>query len=122
MGLLFCEAVFLKVRAWPKDVNMYIFLVPAVFFLLLFSVNVSVRPRSIYKKMRNVGVIVYFSHLFVYQLILWGFEFTNKFFNIKIENSLIYYFLTIIIATALGAVIDELSQNKKFRFLKYLYS
>ena len=125
MALLFCE-VWL-IRKWElskgNDVDMYIFLLPVIFFLLIFAVNISIKPRKIYKKLRNVGVILYFSHMFVYYWIKsWCYLFIEIILKVNINNSIIDYFLTVIITTILGFVIDGLSRKEKFAFLRYLYS
>lgn len=122
MILLFCETFFIEKMGFPRNYNMYVFLVPAVFFSLLFAVNTSASPRTIYKEMRCVGIVIYFSHLFVYWWIMKCFDVMNMLFGIGTYNSLIAYFLTIIISTAFGVIIYELSQNRKCAFLRYLYS
>ena len=121
LGLL-CEAFLVRKWELAKDVNMYIFLVPAVFFLLVFSVNLSVKPREIYNRFRNVGTIVYFSHMLMYQWIQWGWETVRNVFGVAVNNSLLNYLLTALLATGFGIIIDALSRNRKFAFLKYLYS
>ena len=122
MLLLLCEAVLIKLYDLPKDVNMYIFLVPATFFLLVFSTNVQVKRGIIFRKLRNVSIIVYFSHIFIHAWIIWGWKILDRLFGINLNNSLMNYFLTVIIATILGLLIDYLSKKEKYSFLKYLYS
>lgn len=124
-AFLLFEAFVLRKMAFPKEehVDMYLFLVPAVFFLFLFSVNSNpFSSGSIYKKIRSVGVIVYFSHWLISCCILWGWDFVRKISGVEIDNSLVNYFLTITIANVVGVVIYELSRKEKFSFLKYLYS
>lgn len=122
MLAVLCEAFLVRKWELAKDVNMYISLVPAVFFLLVFSVSMPVKPRGIYNRFRNVGTIVYFSHMFVYQWIQWGWDAVNRAYGVAVNNSLLNYLLTIILATGFGIIIDTLSRKKKFSFLKYLYS
>ena len=122
MIALLCEAFLVRILELPKDVNMYIFVVPVVFFLLVFSVNVSVKPSRMYYSLRNVGIIVYFGHLFVYRGILLVWEVVERLSGVDLDNSLLNYLLTITLATGLGIVIDALSKKEKFSYLKYLYS
>ncbi len=122
MLLLFGEAITIKIFKLPKDVNMYIFLIPATFFLLVFAVNIEVKRGQVFRKLRNVSIIVYFSHMFVKQWITWGWGAVNKLFGIKVDNSLLNYLMTIIVATILGIIVDWLSKKEKFTFLRYLYS
>lgn len=123
MLLLLCEAFLIRKYELPKDVNMYFFLVPALFFLLVFSVNVRVQQGGIFfRKLRNISIIVYFFHMFVYQWIVWGWKAVDRLFGININNSLINYLLTVVITTILGILIDCLSKKEKWTFLKYLYA
>ena len=123
MLLLLCEAVLIKKYDLPKDVNMYFFLVPAIFFLLVFAVNVRVQQGGIFFRiLRNISIIVYFSHMFVYQWIAWGWKAVDRLFGINFDNSLINYLLTVVIATILGILIDRISKKEKWSFLKYLYA
>lgn len=121
IALLF-EAIAIKMIDLPKDCNMYAFLLPAVFFLLAFAINVNVRERNIYKKLRITGIIVYFSHLFIYQWVCWGFTAISIAFNVELSNSLINYLLTIVIATYIGIVLEKLSHRDTLNFIKYLWS
>ncbi len=122
MVLLLCEALLLKKYELVKDFNMYIMLIPATFFLLVFSINFKTEQGQVLRKLRNIGIMVYFLHLFVYQILLWVWSAINKFFGVNLNNSIINYILTVVIATIIGVLIDYLSKTKKFSFLKYLYS
>ena len=65
---------------------------------------------------------VYFSHMLVYQWIQWGWETVKSVFGVAVNNSLLNYLLTALLATDFGIIIDALSRNRKFAFLKNLYS
>ncbi len=122
MVALFCEAFFIKSRGLARDVNMYVFLVPAIFFLLVLALNMSTIQGELCRKLRNVGIIIYFSHMFVYQWILWGWAVVGRLFGVEGSNSLLNYILTVVFATALGFLADGLSKKKALSFLRYLYS
>lgn len=122
MLLLFCEAFLIKNFELPKDVNMYVFLVPATFFLLVFSLNVQIKRGEKFRKLRSISIIVYFSHMFIYQWIVWVWEALESIFGINLSNSLINYFMTVFIATIFGILVDFLSKKDKWHFLKYFYT
>lgn len=123
MIVLFFEAFL--IRSWniskSRDVDMYLFLIPATLFLLLFAVNVPVNEKRNYCRLRIVIKIVFFSHLFVNHWLSYVWKAINLIFGVDIFNSLLNYLLVIIIATALGVAIDKLSKKKGFSFLRYLY-
>ena len=98
------------------------FLVPVEFFLLSFAVNIKLENRDIYKKLRAVSIIVYFSHQFVYKWIYAGFTAMKFITGTDFSNSIIYFGLTVILSAALGFLLEKLSHINKLHFIRYLYS
>ncbi len=119
MVLLFVEVLLIKLYGSPKDYNMYIFLIPSVLFLFAIAAGINLKDRPIYKKLRVVGVIVYFSHMLVKKVLQLGFEIIYKFTNINCFPYLLI--LTIIFATALGFFIEFLSNTERFKWMRWLY-
>ncbi len=122
MLALFGETFALRALNIPKDHNMYVFLFPVEFFLLSFAANVRMDEREIYKKLRNVGIMVYFSHLFVDLWVCRGFRVVEILFDIAPINSLVEFALTVLAAIALGFLLERLSRIEKLSFIRYLYS
>lgn len=121
MGMLVFEALMLNKLKLAKDTNMYVSLIPTVYFLMLFSVNLKMKPKKIYVRIRHVGVVTYFSHFFIYQW-LFGFRLIERITGFKITNSLSIYFITIIFTLILEFCIERLSEKRNLLFLRYLYS
>ena len=120
LSFVIIEALAIKHFSKPLDHNMYISLIPATFFLFNIAKNLTLKESPIYKRMRVIGVLIFFLHLFVFAVL-------DLILNVILANTgvnLIFleFFLTIIITTVISAIIERLSNRKKFRWLKYLYS
>ena len=120
MLLLGAEAYCLQRFSTPADYNMYVFLAPAVFFLFYLASHVQLRDHPVYKRMRVVGMLVFYLHLFVA-------FFVNLLFG-TVENhwglhlSAIHFAAILIPVTLLAVALERLSRTEKFSFLRYLYS
>ena len=116
------EAFIIHRFGLAKDHNMYISLLPAVFFLLYIALHLQIKSYSFYKTLRITGIIIFFSHLFVHSILKGCFLLASIVWGRSINNSLAGYFLTIVFAALLGFAIEKLSKNPRFSYLKWLYS
>ncbi len=118
--LLMIETTFLSNHFNPKDYNMYISIVPLIFFTFYMLLNIKLKDRPIYKKLRILSTLIYFSHrMFIY--------FTsriirNLYYKHAIDLSNYRLIITILLTISFAILIEELSKTKKLKFLKYLYS
>ena len=120
MMLMFGEAVAVKYLDWPVDYNMYIFLVPAVFFLVCFCLGVQLKDRPIYKRLRVISTVVYFCHMFtgvVVQEIIWK---VDDLLGMYISRYM--YILCLIGTLAFAAWIEWLTRREKFKWLNWFLS
>ena len=118
--LLMIEISLLTNNFNPKDYNMYISIVPLVYFIFHLLLNIKLKDHKVYKKLRIISILMFFSHrMFIYL----SYNLISKLF-IKYKVNLInYHFLIALFITILFSVlIEELSQTKKLKVLKYLYS
>lgn len=118
--LLVFETFLLMNYSKPKDYNIFLSLIPLTFFSFYMLMNIKLKNKPIYKKLRIISILIYFSHpLFIYisNLII-------KSINTKTNIDLInYQFLLVIILTlSFSIVIEKISQKEKFKLFKYLYS
>ena len=120
MILLFCEFYFLKRYSMPKDYNMFFFLLPATFFLFYIVSHLKLPDSIIYKKMRIVGVLIYFLHFFINFFVVLGIKFVKH--RIGIDLSFFNFLITIIVTITISVIIEKLSKQKRFKWLRYLYS
>jgi surface polysaccharide O-acyltransferase-like enzyme len=117
---LFAEVFALHFYDIPDDHNMFIFLVPATFFLFAFASSLSFRNRPVYAKLRTVGSLMYFSHLFIQKLVGFGISMIYGIFKIDILPA---QFLISLLVTALVAFgIEGLSHKEKFKWINWFIS
>lgn len=116
---LFAEVFLLKYHDIPIDYNMYVFLLPAVFFLFSFASTVKLKDRTVYKRLRNIGMLIYFSHVLVIQFVSTSVIVINKYWHIDAAH---YQFIISLFFTVLIAVcVDWLSCKDRFKWLKFLF-
>jgi len=119
MGGLFAEFYFLRLYDIPSEYNMYVMLVPAVYFLFKFALSLELRDRPIYKRLRGAGTLIYFSHLFVNHLVVLGINIFKKFTGIELIPFRYVISLTCVLVFAFAA--EALSGKEKFKWLKMFY-
>lgn len=117
MGEIYCLKHYLHLDAY----DMYLFLVPAVFFLFSFAAQIKFPNKKLCKDLRIVGVLIYFIHLLSYYTFINFLNFTNYHFkNVRFVRP--EYLFSVILALLISIIIKKLSDKKKFRWLRYLYS
>ena len=120
LGLLIIEAHIIRCFTNANDYNMYFSLIPTTFFLLYIATHIKLKNRSIYKKTRAVGVLIYFLHIAVYAIVKNAFGVINA--KSGIDLSCLSFILVILLVACLAVVIEVLSHRAKTRWLRYLYS
>ena len=119
-GLL-AESQLLIKYSIPRDYNMYVFLLPSTFFLFYIASHIQLKARPIYKKLRGIGILIYFMHLFIHRLIAKGvIPAIDRFLGLDLSNY--EFFVTILTVTVFAAIIEWLSHKKGFTGLRYLYA
>jgi serine/alanine racemase len=120
MLCLFAEVFLLKYNDIPIEYNMYVFLLPATFFLFSFAISIELKDRPIYKHLRNIGMIVYFSHLLVNKVTSLALSVVEKYCCIAITQ---YQFVLSLLFTLLFAIFTEwLSHKNRFKWVNWLIS
>lgn len=114
------EAFLLRYFDLPQEYNMYIFALPAAFFLFSFAKTVQLQNRPIYRRLRTVGFLVYMTHLLyseVIRLVLGA-------LGIALNGNLMFCRLPValLMTLVLSFGIEWLSHKKKFRWLRYFIS
>lgn len=114
------EALFVKHYSSPLDHNMYFSLVPATIFLFNIAKDIKLNDSCMFKKIRVLGVLIFFLHLFVSAILdlLFSLLKTNFGLNLLFLNLL----LTIIITTLIAMFIMKMTNKKRYNWLKYLYA
>lgn len=100
---------------------MMVILLPSAFFLFYIATHIQLKDRPLYKKLRVIGVLIYFMHLLVHKCFTqFGIEIINKYLGLDLSS--FAFFITIFAVTILAAFIEWLSHKKGFTGLRYLYS
>lgn len=124
IAALLAEAFAIKHFMKSFNHNVYICLVPAVFFLFYFASHIKLKKHPIYKTLREISVLIFFTHLFVYKIVhkiikMFADRMNDSF---KITLTSYIFILTVILTTALSIFIQRLSQKEKYKWLKRIYS
>ena len=105
---------------------MYVFLLPTVFFMFYIATHMKhmkLESSEIYKRLRIIGVLIFFIHQLVYQLVnTYVVLFISKVSNIYITNKTAIFVLTLLLSFVFAIFIERLSVTRKFKVLRYLYS
>ena len=121
IALLFAEVFWLKsIYSYPQEYTMLIMLLPTVFFLFYLATHIKLKNRAIYKKLRIIGMLVFFMHFlgnFVAYIAILA---LNKTTGISLFA--FQFIFAVIITTLMAITIERLSHKEKFHLLKYLYS
>lgn len=120
MLCLVAEGYLLKHHDIPDDYNMYIFLLPAAFFLFSFASSVQLKDGAVYKHLRNMGVVIYFTHKLVDAFTSLAVRIVEKYCGIGLVP---YQFALVLIFTLLLAVFtDWLSHKANFKWINWFLS
>ena len=117
IALLF-EAILLEHYNIPIEYNMYVFLLPAVYFLFCFAYSIPLKDRSIYKHLRNIGMWFYFLHLAVSRIGYLSLEWLDQHINTGILNPV--YVFSLPVTLLIAVCLDWLSGKDSFKWLNWL--
>lgn len=118
MIIMFGEVFILQHNHYIRGYDMYFFLVPATLFLFSFIQQVELPESPIFKTLRMLSSLIFYSHLWVESIV-------SGVLRIIYEPSLktcLPFLLTLFITIICSLVIIKLSAFSKFRWLKSLYS
>lgn len=116
MLFLAAEILILVKLDFIRAYNMFLGLLPATYFLLQTALRLPLPDHPIYKKLRAMSSMIYFSHMLVYTIAVLPLESSGI-----LTNSLGLYGLTVLLTIALSAGIITLSKRKRFDKLHYIY-
>ena len=120
LSLMFLEVLLLRRYLQLQACDMLVCMLPVTFFLFYLATHINLKNRPIYCSLRIIGMMVFFTHLFVKFFVELAIETTKN--NIGIDLSAFEYIIIIVFTTLLAILIERLSKKEKFRWLKYLYS
>lgn len=120
MGMLVVESFILNINGFSKTFNMYISLLPATFFLFCIATGIKLKDNKVYGKLRVIGVLIYYLHLFAKYLTTQIFVTINEYTGVDLTAFVCV--ASILLATLMAVLIEALSRKEKFKWLQVFYS
>ncbi|SET16158.1 Surface polysaccharide O-acyltransferase, integral membrane enzyme [[Clostridium] aminophilum] len=117
MTALFAEVFALKSFHFIKEYDMYLFLVPAVWYLFCFAKNTELPDHPIYGVLRKISSLIFYLHLWVDAVVV---KFLLRIGETYV-NSGLQFVLTLIGTIMVSMGVIWLSENRKFAWMKRLY-
>lgn len=114
--LFLAETVILQSLGWIREPDIYVFLVPTVFFLFYIVIHIELKQHKIYRYLREQSTLIFYLHLFVSSVL----NLLLPIVGLEITNSLIQYSVVIVATVIVSHIIILLS--RKFLWLKKVYS
>lgn len=115
--LLVVEEFFLRYRDVPPG-NLFIFLLPAVYFLFSFGIQWKLPDSPIYPRLRAAGLWLYFIHVFVSHIFTISADKLEELLGLQIAP---YRFLLTLTSTViLSFGLEALSRRERFKWLNWL--
>ena len=118
MVALFFEVVVLKYFKFTRAYDLYLFLIPSTFFLFCFVSRLDLPDSPIYKLIRHLSTMIYFSHIWVRNVVSKLLGMINE----PLSKSCLVFILTLVITLMLSVAVIKLSEKERFKCLKHLYS
>jgi hypothetical protein len=116
MALFFVEVLCVSYFKWRLGNDIYIFLVPAVFFMFYIATHIELDHKPIYKHLRELGILIFYWHKFIQPFIEKGLLLLGT------DNSLLRYCGTVLVTIIISECTMKLSSNSKFKRLKAIYA
>lgn len=117
MLLLFGEAFVLEHFDIAREHDMYLFLVPAVFFMFSFIKTMRLQNSPVYKTLRSYSSLIFYGHLWV-EVVVGS---VLKLINEPLGQSSLNFIFTLLITILMSVLVVKLSSIKRFRWLKFFY-
>ena len=118
MLLMIAEVSLLESRGAPREHDMYLFLVPAAFFLFCLIREIRLPDQARYPLLRKMSALMFYTHLWVN----WAVRRLMLRLGVSMVNSPVRFLLVLGITLVLSWGICALSGRKRFSFLKILCS
>ena len=118
MALLFAEVAVLTKAGWIREHDMYLFLIPASYFLLLFASRVRFKQRRLYPFLRKTSSLIFFTHVGIDQLVCIAYEDAGA----DVSASVFRFVIVFAASLLLSLLVVYMSERPRFKRLKKLYS
>lgn len=123
MVLMFIEAFSVRHFNLSRDHNMYIFLVPAIYFVFYIVTHIEMSGSVSTKRLRMYSSLIYFTHLWIkFPILSIIIKVIEKVTNIEdyLMHSLLSFAIVFSGALMVSILIVKLQSYKKFEWLKQI--
>lgn len=117
LGLFLLELAFVTYFRLARGYDMYIFLVPAAYFLFVLSINIQLPDNKIYITLRHLSSLVFYIHLLIAFIIRKAFSIAGT----DIESTRMLFALTVVFSILCSLLIIKLSGYERFKWLRTIY-
>lgn len=114
MVLLFFESFVLNYLNFARAIDMYLFLIPVTFFGFSFIVQVELPDNPIYKTLRTLSSLIFYSHNWIKRVLISAYA--------PLLKTCLLFVLTLIITITGSLIVMKLSELPKMKWLKKLYT
>ena len=114
MVLMFGELCLLQYLHFARKEEVYVFLVPAVFFGFAFVSQVRLPDNPVYRMLRNLSSLIYYTHMLCMREI-------TRLLHKPLSQTEWLFVCTLCATVALSYAVIRLSELPKLRWLKKLY-
>ena len=116
--LMLAEALILNHIGFIRASDLYLFLPPSVFFLFSIVSRVELDDQPLCSKMRNLSSLMFYMHMWVREAI---YHCAKRLLGFEIKG-LLHFGFTLLLTLAISYLVLKLSEQKRFRWMKKLYS
>ncbi len=112
MLMLICmviEALYIQKLGWPKHDSMYLFLIPCMFFLYNYLIQINYKDK---KELRDIALWVYIIHPLIIILIR-GFSKISGLTSILVDNNLMLFLTTVLCSFLVAFMIVYIFKKKE---------
>ncbi len=120
MFALLIEVYFIYRKTEVLGHEIYLFLIPATFFLFTFATSFTLKNRPIYKHLRTIGILIYLSHLIIDSFVIVLIRIFNDKLNINMEPY--RFFISLFFTVLFSIIVEYLSNKEKFSWIKSLFT
>lgn len=116
--MMFLELYFVRKNNFSRAYDMFVFVVPATFFLFYIAKNTNLNDKPIYSTMRKMSSLIYFMHPLIGAIISKSLSIIHidaNAFGLKFVG-------TLFVTTFVSFMIIKISNIKRLGWIKYLYS
>ncbi len=118
MILLALEIFVFHYFHFVREGNMFLFLVPTVFFLFSFVYHLEFPNHPIYQALRTLSSIIFYLHMWIYSVVSKVLESIQ----IGLDQTFFNFIITLSITIICSILIMKLSHQQKFKWLQKLYT